>query len=306
MYKNRSLIPDWDSLRLVLAIDRHGGVSGAARILRVTHATVSRRLARAESDAGHLFFERLPAGLRITEAGRMVLDHASKIEPEFNALERHLVSHEKDLSGPLRLTIPPLMMTDAVSHVITQFAKAHPQVRLEFVGDNNLLNLHQREADIAIRVTHKPPETLWGRKLLDQVSGFYAQSQWLANAALGHGDLTGDVPLISFNSWKTPVPKQLRQVFPNVRVAAHCDDMVTAMQLVKAGFGITRMPRVLGDALEGVSRITVLPWERYFPIWILTHPDLRKTPRIEIFMKHISSEILKLRDSYQASDDQFN
>lgn len=55
MYKNRGLISDWDTLRLVLAIDRHGGVSGAARYLGVTHATVSRRLARAENDAAWCF-----------------------------------------------------------------------------------------------------------------------------------------------------------------------------------------------------------------------------------------------------------
>ena len=69
MYENRGLISDWDTLRLVLAIDRHGGVSGAARFLGVTHATVSRRLARAEADANLQFFERLPAGLRLTDVG---------------------------------------------------------------------------------------------------------------------------------------------------------------------------------------------------------------------------------------------
>ncbi len=302
MYKNRSLITNWDSLRLVLAIDRHGGVSGAARFLGVTHATVSRRLARAEDDAGLVFFERLPAGLRLTEAGKAVLSHANKIEPELDALERYLISQEQELSGPLRVTIPPLMMTDAVSLDIAEFANAHPEVELDFVGDNNLLNLHQREADVAIRVTHKPPDTLWGRKITDQHAGFYAQSQWLTSNPLGHGDLSGDIPLISFNSWKTPVPKLLSRLCPNVRVVARCDDMVTAIQLVSAGLGITRMPRILGDGLDGVTRVSALRWERYFPIWLLTHPDLRKAPRVEAFMQHISLGFSKRRDSYYISN----
>lgn len=302
MYKNESLISDWDTLRLVLAIDRHGGVSGAARFLGVTHATVSRRLARAESNAGLIFFERLPAGLRLTEVGQAVLAHANRIEPELNALERYLFSQETGLSGPLRVTIPPLMMTNAVSLDIAQFAKDHPGIQLEFVGDNNLLNLHRREADLAIRVTHKPPETLWGRKIADQHAGFYAQSQWLASDPLGQGDLSGDVPLISFTSWKTPIPKLLDQFCPNIRVVARCDDMVTAMQMVGAGFGITRMPRVLGEALEGVTRVTALPWEPYFPIWLLTHPDLRKAPRVEAFKRYITAGFVKRRNHYRAPE----
>ena len=301
MYENRSLISDWDTLRLVLAIDRHGGVSGAARFLGVTHATVSRRLSRAEADANLQFFDRLPAGLRLTEVGRAVLAHANNIEPELDALERHLMTAEQGLSGPLRITIPPLMMTDAVSLSIAQFATEHPQVQLEFVGDNNLLNLHQREADVAIRITNKPPETLWGRKLTDQHSGFYAATDWLENNPLRQGDFTGDVPIISFATWVNPIPKRLQELCPNVRVVAKSDDMITAMQMVRAGLGITRMPRVLGEKLEGVSRITALPWESYLPIWLLTHPDLRKAPRVEAFMRHMTSCIVSHRDQYHMS-----
>lgn len=302
MYKNRSLIADWDTLRLVLAIDRQGGISGAARFLGVTHATISRRLARAESDAGFPFFERLPAGLRLTEVGNAVLAHANRIEPEIDTLERHLQHQDKGLSGPLRVTIPPLMVTDAVSHDIARFAHDHPKLHLDLVGDNNLLNLHQREADVAIRVTHKPPETLWGRKITDQHSGFYAQSRWLAKSPLAEGDLSADMPLIAFTSWNGKMPRLLSQLCPNVRVVAGCDDMITAMQMVRAGLGVTRMPRVLGEALEGVERIKALPWEGYLPIWLLTHPDLRKAPKVESFMQHIAAGMVRRRQDYQCLD----
>jgi len=300
MYKNRGLISDWDTLRLVLAIDRHGGVSGAARYLGVTHATVSRRLARAENDAGLVFFERLPAGLRLTEVGQAILAQALKTEPELDALERQLMNEADGIGGPLRVTISPLMMTDLVSADITKFATQHPEIQLEFVGDNNLLNLHRREADIAIRVTHKPPDTLWGRKLTEQSAGYYAASSWLETSSFGQGDLSAELPLISFGSWPTPIPKQLSLTCPNVQIVARSDDMVTAMQMVRAGLGITRMPRVLGDNLDGVTRITAFPWEPYFPIWMLTHGELRKVPRIEAFMRHIGAQFAMRRNHYSA------
>ncbi|MGH1480671.1 MAG: LysR family transcriptional regulator [Geminicoccales bacterium] len=298
MYENRHLISNWDILRLILAIDRQGGVSGAARFMGVTHATISRRLARAEDHAGAAFFERLPAGLRLTEAGRAVLAHATRIEPEINSLERQLMAHEDGLSGPLRVTIPPLMLTAALSRDIAQFAAAHPEVKIEFVGDNNLLNLHQREADVAIRVTRRPPETLWGRKLTDQHAGYYASTDWLSVSPLRSGGVSGDIPLISFASWPTPIPKILQQVCPNVRIVARSDDMATALQMVQAGLGLTRVPRILGDSLGGLSLVRSLPKEIYAPIWLLTHPDLRKNKRVEAFMTHVSTRIRARRKDY--------
>ena len=131
----------------------------------------SRRLARAEEAAGLKFFERLPAGLRLTEPGNKIIAHGKTIEPITNRLERELMSHEAGLSGPVRLTIPPLMLTEELSADLAEFSELHPEVMIEFVGNNEPLNLHQREADIAIRVTSKPPETLWGRKLTNQHAG---------------------------------------------------------------------------------------------------------------------------------------
>lgn len=298
MYENNSLIPDWDTFRLVLAIDRFGGISGAAKSLGVTHATVSRRLSRAESDANMLFFERLPAGLRLTEAGAAVLAQAKDMEPGLDRLERKLVSAESGLAGPLRITLPPLLLIGDLAATIARFAEAHPEVELHFVGDNQLLNLHQREADVAIRVTHKPPETLWGRKVTEQSAGFYASTDWLADNPSTEDLRSLDLPLISFSSWTSPVPKIVKSVCPNARVVARCDDMVAAVQMVKAGLGITRMPRFLGEGTAGVTRLDFLPWENYFPIWCLTHPELRNAPRVQAFMRFVASAIAEQRREY--------
>ena len=298
MYENKSLIPDWDTFRLVLAIDRFGGISGAAKSLGVTHATISRRLARAENEAGMQFFDRLPAGLRLTKVGAAVLKQAQTMEPGLDQLERALVSTETGLAGPLRITLPPLLLTGNLAGSIARFAEANPDIELHFVGDNQLLNLHQREADVAIRVTHKPPETLWGRKLTEQSSGFYAGTYWVNKIQTSQDVHSLKLPLISFSSWASPVPKIIRAVCPNARVVARCDDMVTAVQMVKTGLGVTRMPRFLGEEMEGVSRLEFLPWENYFPIWCLTHPELRNAPRVKTFMRFIGSTIAEQQDAY--------
>ena len=57
------------------------------------------------------------------------------------------------------------------------------------------------------------------------------------------------------------------------------------------------MPRILGDPLEGVIRIAALPFESYYPIWLLTHPDLRNAPRVAAFLKSIAAGFVKRRGS---------
>ena len=298
MYENKSLIPDWDTFRLVLAIDRCGGISGAAKSLGVTHATVSRRLARAESEANMLFFDRLPAGLRLTKVGAAVLAQAEDMEPGLDRLDRTLLSTETGLAGPLRVTLPPLLLIGDLAATVAKFSETHPEIELNFVGDNQLLNLHQREADVAIRVTHKPPETLWGRKVTEQSAGFYAGTNWFVENRVSKDVPSFELPVISFSSWASPIPKIIKTICPNARVVARCDDMVAAVQMVKAGLGVTRMPRFLGEGTTGVTRLEFLPWERYFPIWILTHPELRNAPRVKAFMRFISSAIAKRRSKY--------
>jgi DNA-binding transcriptional LysR family regulator len=298
MYENKSLIPDWDTFRLVLAIDRFGGISGAAKSLGVTHATVSRRRARAECEASMLFFDRLPAGLRLTKVGAAVLAQAEDMEPGLDRLERTLVSAETGLAGPLRITLPPLLLIGDLAATIARFAEAYPEIELHFVGDNQLLNLHQREADVAIRVTHKPPETLWGRKVTEQSAGFYAGTGWLVESQISKDVQSFALPLISFSSWASGVPKIIKTVCPNARVVARCDDMVAAVQMVKAGLGVTRMPRFLGEETTGVTRLEFLPWERYFPVWCLTHPELRNAPRVKAFMRFVASAMAEQRSKY--------
>jgi len=294
---NSYLLPDWDSLRVVLHIDRAGGLSGAARVLGVTHATISRRLARAEEAAGVSFFERLPAGLRLTSAGRAVLEHAERVEAETHGLERALMAEQPGLSGPLRVTVPPLLMSAPLTAQFGAFLREHPGIELHFVGDNAPLNLHRREADVALRVSARPPDTLWGRKVTEQSAGYYASPDWLAQHPLGQGDLGADVPVVSFTAWPEPIPEGLRRTCPRARVALRVDDMVLALRLVRQGLGVTRLPKVIGEE-QGLARVERLTWEPYPPIWLLTHPELRAVPRVEALMAHLGTAMKRLKSEY--------
>src|SRR5215469_13826760 len=94
---------DWGELRLILAIAREGGLTGAARRLAIDHSTAFRRLQAAEGRLGIPLFERLSGGRYVaTEAGERVAAGAERMEDEAHALARDLAGRDARLTGSLR------------------------------------------------------------------------------------------------------------------------------------------------------------------------------------------------------------
>ncbi len=282
---------DWDSLRIILAIARAGGLSGAARELGVTHATISRQLARAEDRSGSLLFDRMPTGLQPTTAGEAAIATATDVEQHMLDLGRRLAGADGRLSGPLSVTIPPLIIAHVLADDLTEFARTYPEIELSVLGDNAVLNLNRREADIAIRISRDPGDSLWGRKLADQQAAYYAADGFDFAAC-------DTVPLVSFSMWRTPVPKALGENEKDITITATCDDMPSAVALVKAGMGITRMPVFVGETTDGLTRITELAIEPYAPIWMLTHADLKKSGKVRAFMEFMGERVAKRRGMF--------
>ncbi|MEO8530765.1 MAG: LysR family transcriptional regulator [Deltaproteobacteria bacterium] len=279
---------DWDHLRVVLALSRAGSLSGAAALLGVNHATISRQIARAEADAGQPLFDRLPSGMVMTPAGRHVAAHAEAIEVEVADLSRALLAQDASMAGELRVTIAPLLANAGFAADIAAFQAAYPAIELYLLGAERVLNLHQREADVAIRVAARPTESLWGRVIAHQRGGWFASASFLAthSAVLESG--AGDLPVISFTGWSDPVPDEVLARFSGVRVAARTDDMVTAISLASAGIGMVKVAHVLGAGQGNLQRVSQLALTDYRPVWLLTHPDLRRVPRVATFMTFIA------------------
>lgn len=276
---------DWDALRYVLAIARHGGLSGAARALGVNHATVSRQLDKAEALAGVKLFTRLASGLTPTEAGEEAVRRAAAVEAEVLALDLALSARDERTTGALAVTVPPLVVGSGFAEDVAAYRAAYPGVALTVLAGNERLNLHRREADIAIRVSHEPDESLWGRIVARQRAGWFATPDFVARheAALAGGP--GAVPLIAFTSWRGAVPRALAAQLPGATVALTCDDMPSAITFAQAGAGMVRMPCFLGLSDPGLRRVPGLALVDYMPIWVLTHRDLRRVPRVAEFMR---------------------
>jgi len=281
--RSESLALEWNDLSVILAICRTGSLSGAARSLGQNHSTIFRKINAIEEKTGVRFFDRLPSGYVMTEAGLTAMGYAERIENEVHALSREVLGQDMRLQGKIRVAAPEAFTTQIAPALFAEFCRRHPNVSIEIAGGHFALDLTRREADVAIRATRKPPDASVGRKVCDFRFGIYASPGYLEQHrdtplpdqswCLIQGTLEWLCPLI----WKKQEQGERQVVFSSVTTLA-------VVNAAAQGMGMVVLPCYTGDADERLVRAGDLLEPLTLEFWILTHPDLRHTARVKALM----------------------
>ena len=266
-------------LRTLLAIAREGSLAGAARRLRVNHSTVFRRLGAIEARLGTRLFERQGGSYVITAAGEDLLRTAERVEAEVEALERRLSGQDLRLTGSLRLTAPDDISEVLVMPLLAEFRHSYPEITVELAVDNRMLNLTRREADVALRPTRQPPETLAGRRIAGLASAVYGP-------AGADGGNTSDRRWVAWEEGGGPplVARWLAEHVDRHAIAYRSNSMLNQASAARAGLGLAVLPCFLADGDPRLQRISGPLPELATELWLLTHPDLQRTARIRALL----------------------
>lgn len=162
------MAPDWDDLKVFLAVARGESLSAAGKVLRRDPATVGRRIARLEDALRAALFLRAPTGYALTEAGARLLVHAEAAERAVEAGAEALGGPAAGLTGQVRIGAPDGCANFLLPRVCTQVRAAHPGLEMQIVALPRVVNLSRREADFAITVS--PP--LAGRLTVQKVTDY--------------------------------------------------------------------------------------------------------------------------------------
>ncbi len=290
---------DWNDLRYFLAVARNHSTLAAGRALKLSQSTVQRRLAELERRIGRALVRRHPTGYRLTELGEEMLPYAERIQEAVLAFEQHLEAIRRDAVGVLRVTCPePLVYRITQSALLDRFHARYPGLRVEFVMSDKYLDLAKGDADVALRSGDTDDNELVGRKIADSLWAVYASRTYIERH--GKPDRVEDLErhsLVGFDETMANhrAAKWLRQVAPNGKIVARNNSVLGLLYAVKSGVGIAPLPTALGDAEEDLVRV-LGPIPELARIWrLLTHPDLRRTPRVSAFFDFIAEEGEALR-----------
>ena len=277
--------PDWEDLRYFLALARHGSLSAAARALKVSHATVARRVASLEAALQAPLFDRKADGYAPTARGRRVEQLARTMEDAARA-SADLTSPDAGLSGLVRLTMARSMAERFVVDRLGHFHRQHPGIDLEIIADSRVISLSRREADIAIRFGRPKDSDLLARRLSSVAFSFYASRGYAKvlgkNPSLAMIGFDDDNEFIADAAW-------LNREFPQARFIVRTNSQSTQAAAARAGLGVAQLPlHVGGDDPRLVPvKLAKNPPDR--EVWMLLRKDVARLPRVRAVADYLAA-----------------
>lgn len=287
----------WDDFRLVKTIADAKGLAGAAKRLKVNHSTVFRQLAQVEKNLGVALFERHRDGYELTPAGEEMASLAERMDDDVADFTRKLAGQEMAPAGELRITTNDVLLTHMLAPLLARYSKQYPDIRLDIVLANQALSLSKRDADVAIRATDSPPETLVGRLIANLAWAIYGHAEDFPNGEAT--ELTGlyQKRWVAFSEGfsASRTARYIRERVPEERITLKLNTVLGLTEAIENKIGIGPLPCLIGDTHPKLTRLTPPVPEIASTLWLLTHPDLRHSARVRSFMDFMAAELIQLR-----------
>ncbi len=279
--------PNWDDLRVFLALAREGTLTTAARALGVSHPTVSRRVAVLERQIGARLFERLPDRFVPTSAGEELLADTQAMEKAAHSIHRRSAGLSDTVSGTVRLSAGEAMAALIARHLAELRGKLK-QIEFEVVASHTLANLSRREADLLIREQVPEVGGIVARKLGRVAYAIYAAQDF----PIGRLDKANPVaalvddPWVGFDDDHGYMAGQqwLHERLAGRRLAVRGNNWLVLHEATRAGAGLAILPCFLGDPDPALKRVGGVIADVFADQWLLVHRDLRALPRVRAVM----------------------
>ncbi|AYG68021.1 MULTISPECIES: LysR family transcriptional regulator [unclassified Rhizobium] len=277
---------DWQDLLHFAALARTGSLSAAARELGVDHATVGRRIAALERSLDLRLIDRRPRTSPLTADGRAIAELVTGMEENVEAIRRYSKSAVTGLSAAVKVSAPPSIAAHLLAPKAALFREEHPDITLTIAGVTRRAALNYGEADIAVRMTRPEESDLLVRRIGIMRFGLYAiptvaqrpEADWVFigyDAAMEH---------LTQQTW-------LRSLLEGRPIVFRATDVFGQLEAARAGLGVVALPAFLGDSEAGLTRLPVAVPSPTRDLWLVTYPDLRRSPAIRAVMDFVSDII---------------
>jgi len=283
---------EWGDIPFVLAVCEAGTLSGAARKLGVNHSTVFRRLEGVEKRLGVTLFERLNHGYVMTAAGEHFFRRARILDEGVTAIQRELGGQDLRLEGRLSVTTTDSLVY-SLAPVFQSFQQRYPDVELQLLSGTRALDLMQREADVAVRPTQHPPEHWIGRSVLPIAYAPYAHPEYVKFLRKAPREEHRWIRLVDDLN-QSPMSKVTAQHKAADAPVTIASALMSVFDLVRGGLGVAALPCYLGENSAELVRLQEPESGFNSELWLLSHPDIRRSAKVHAFFEFATKEIRNL------------
>lgn len=282
---------DYNEMAIFAKVVDAGSYTRAADKLGLPKSTVSRKITQLEERLGVRLLHRTTRAIKPTEIGKAYYNHCSQMVSEAEEAQRSIHQLQAEPSGLLRITAPVSFGAAFLAESVQTFLTQHPQVKVDVILDNKVLDLVEDEIDVAFRVGPMSDSSLVARnlgtiRLILCASPAYVKKH---GAPRNISDL-GKHSCIMHNN----IPWQLQG--PNGRVDAEVEarllmnDMEMTKRMLMIGYGIGLMPITMAyDEIERGQLVQILP-DYHFPdrdIYLVYHSRRQLPTKVVAFIDFV-------------------
>ncbi|MEM6693909.1 MAG: LysR family transcriptional regulator [Pseudomonadota bacterium] len=275
-----------------LAVARSGSLSGAASMLSIGLATVSRRVERLEAHLKRPLFLRYHTGYRLSEEGAALIERAEEMEAAARVFGSGL-PEEPDVSGTVRLATAENLATALILPALPRLRRAHPRLTLEIATDIATVNLHRRDADIALRMIKPERGHVSVQRLGTLGYGLYGAQSYMEGRTGGpEVDLEQDEVIAWAEAYgHLPAAQWIERALRGRAPAIVTTSLAAQVTGCASGLGLAVLPHLLAQPRELICLDDDLGIDQ--PIWLVTQTDLVSSRRVQAvanFLREVVSE----------------
>lgn len=282
---------EWNHLRAFLETAQTGSLSAAARRLELSQPTLGRQVDALERQLGITLFERVGRHLQVTDAGLALLEHARTMGAAADELSLAATGQTQAVEGLVSISATDVVAAYILPPIVARLQTEAPGIVVEIVSSNAIADLRRREADIAIRHVRPEQPELIGRLVREVTASFFASEAWVAR--YGHPRTAAEAATHRFiGADRTGGFLEYARAhglpLNEANFSAVSENSVVNWQLVQHGLGIGVMMDEIAAGTRNVVRVLDDVPPVRFPIWLVTHRELRTARRIRVVFDRLA------------------
>ena len=298
----------WDDLAYFVCLVEKQTLTACAEEISVQHSTVARRIEHLEQTLSVTLFDRLGKRYALTQEGELLYNQALEVQKEITVFERMAID-QNAMQGKVIVSAPPVWANEVLIPKLAHFNQQFPDILVELCGKVGISNLHQREADIAIRTRRPRQEDLIIRLVGSSTYGFFAHCDYLKNTTCEQWQLIEFQANARVLAWTQAVMKQHAYT-----IAFSTNDLYIACHAACQKTGIAPLPYFLANKhpelvpVDPINRVpltpqkpkktslshlpessadteyfglnTIIPLTQEYPFYLVMHPDVKRSARV--------------------------
>jgi DNA-binding transcriptional LysR family regulator len=293
---------DWDKLRIFHAVADAGSLTHAGEILNLSQSAVSRQIRALEESLHTTLFHRHARGLILTEQGELLFDATSSMNKRLETAAARIRDSEDEVFGEIKVTTTTAFGTLWLAPRLGKLYEKYPDLKIEMMLEERVLDLPMREADVAIRMKEPSQADLIRRRLMNIRMRLYASAEYLERTGTPETmEELGKHRLISQSLTAPQVAAGAALVHAllaqDIRSTLTVNSYYGVLQSVLSHLGIGVLPDYLTDDFPNLVRVLPDVESGEVPVFLAYPEELRQSKRVAAFRDFVMEEIILYRKS---------